>query len=362
MWWGWFAALILFTLLFILIVNGIVLGRLSRQSIIGSLGPRGATGTKGFLGEMGFPNDGPQGPRGPSANTSINTGITGMTGSGTGPTGPDNTTSLVPIRTTNTTDATTIFSGAIIASGGIGIGESMYVGGTINLPNLTPSFDPTSGSLLVTGTIAIQGSAQIDGQTIAFSQTGAAINVTAGGMGIGESLHDGRTARAGQFIQASTGLFAQGIGIPQFMARSWGNTGLRFTGGTGNHAPWTVLYAVGVTGAAGTSLIDYDVNTSEFILKARGRYLVTWDIEMTQQAGSSWQTWAVTSETLANYGRTTISEASIASGAIISINNPPQRLAIILSNPQGNLANFNPVITGPSWNSSQCVVELISLG
>lgn len=350
--WIWF--IIVLVVVASLTTLGVLLGLLLRaptqaQAPVGIVG---LTGDRGLMGAISDPQDGPRGPDGPPASLTTQTGATGAPGGGTGPTGPNTTTSSVPMITHNTTATVDANSGAVVVAGGVGT-VGLTIGGVGYFQNPANSFGPFTGGTRSTLSGSVTANAIIDGIVNTTSTAPTAISVPSGGVGIGDSLHAANAVTASKSINGLTGLFVGGVEIPQFMARN-SHTGIvRFTGGSGIAINWNVLYALGTTGASGASVIDYDPPNNAFILKARGRYLVSWDAN--SGSTSAYYTWAQTSESSVRYGYSQENDTQSSGAAIIPVNNPPQTLTIRLAT-SGFLGGYLG-----STTDNRCVVQLVSL-
>jgi hypothetical protein len=88
------------------------------------------------------------------------------------------------ISFTNTTDSSSITTGALIVSGGVGIAKKVYIGDT------TETTATTNGALIVSGGVGIAKALRVGSTTDSSSTTTGALIVT-GGVGIAKSLYVG---------------------------------------------------------------------------------------------------------------------------------------------------------------------------
>lgn len=90
---------------------------------------------------------------------------------------------------TNSTAATSTSTGALIVTGGVGIGGNSYLGGVINATNSTASTSTSTGAIIVSGGVGIQGNSYLGGiinitnSTASTASSTGALVVT-GGIGI----------------------------------------------------------------------------------------------------------------------------------------------------------------------------------
>lgn len=104
----------------------------------------------------------------------------------------------------NSTPSTGLTNGSLVVSGGIGIGENVYIGGKTRLLDSTASTNVSSGALVVTGGVGVIGSLNV-GNSVIFENTLAIMDTTqtsdtstgaltvSGGVGIAGSLNIGDT-------------------------------------------------------------------------------------------------------------------------------------------------------------------------
>jgi Chaperone of endosialidase/Collagen triple helix repeat (20 copies) len=147
----------------------------------GPQGPQGVTGAQGPQGPQGV--TGAQGPQGPQ-------GVTGPQGpQGPSRTNQDlYTTSSVTYATVsvnNSTAATSTATGALQVIGGVGIGGNLYVGGEIVAQKLTIEYTTVTTTLVKTDDVI-----QTTNNTAATSTATGALIVT-GGVGIGGGMFVG---------------------------------------------------------------------------------------------------------------------------------------------------------------------------
>ena len=101
---------------------------------------------------------------------------------------------------TNTAESTGISSGALIVSGGVGIGSQLNVAGITSILSTTSSTDKDSGALIVEGGVGIEeninigGDAKIDSTTSSTNKDTGAL-IVEGGVGIEENINIGGDAK-----------------------------------------------------------------------------------------------------------------------------------------------------------------------
>jgi len=117
------------------------------------------------------------------------------------PTVPTSITLAEVLNITNTTPSTTILTGAFVTSGGIGIGQSTYLGGTLTVTNTSTASVTTSGGLGISGNVS--SLTQTNGGTINVLNTTAGTSTTAGALvssgvtNVGGALYVGGSAYIG---------------------------------------------------------------------------------------------------------------------------------------------------------------------
>jgi hypothetical protein len=190
----------------------------------------------------------------------------------TGGTGASN--SLTLRSTSNTTKgsilidevtaSTSTTTGALVVSGGVGIGGSLFAGNTVRFTNTTASTSTTTGALVVTGGVGIGGSL-FAGNTVRFTNTTASTSTTTGalvvtgGVGIGGSLFVGGNLNITGTLSATighsslTGL-TTGDDHTQYTLLSGRSGGQVIIGGTGASNSLTLRSTSNAT--KGSILID----------------------------------------------------------------------------------------------------------
>jgi hypothetical protein len=130
-------------------------------------------------------------------------------------------------RVLSQTESNDTASGALIVSGGVGVGKNLNVGGSqvlagsLIINSTSESISTASGALEVVGGVGIGGNANIGGKTTIQSSTGSISTqtgalVVGGGAGIGETLYVGKDLYVGGIlygtvlgsISTSTNLFS----------------------------------------------------------------------------------------------------------------------------------------------------------
>lgn len=119
---------------------------------------------------------------------------------GSGLTVSGNITSSTGVLTIpNTTSSNSVSSGAVIISGGIGVGENLNVGGISKVTNTTVSTAVTNGAFVVAGGVGISGAINTGGilsvtNTTASTSSTTGSFIAAGGVGIAQNLNVGGNA------------------------------------------------------------------------------------------------------------------------------------------------------------------------
>ena len=95
-----------------------------------------------------------------------------------------------------TTESTSIGTGAVVASGGVGIAKNLYVGGIVDITSTTQSTSTSTGALIVDGGVGIVKNAYIGGNTEISDTTESTSSTTgslrtSGGAGVAKSLFVG---------------------------------------------------------------------------------------------------------------------------------------------------------------------------
>jgi len=132
----------------------------------GPTGPTGTTGPTGPIGTTGPTGAGATGPTGPQGDPGTPGGPTGPTGDtgATGPTGPADlsglpsyTGNIANITITSSQSSTSNVTGALVVTGGVGVGENLFVAGaTIGIQSTNPRLEFGSPDLnSVSGTISL---------------------------------------------------------------------------------------------------------------------------------------------------------------------------------------------------------------
>ena len=109
------------------------------------------------------------------------------------------------------TDSNDTATGAVIVSGGAGIGKNLNVGGSqvltgsLTVNSTTQSNDTTTGALEVVGGAGIGGNVNIGGRAVVQSSTGSVSTLTgalvvSGGAGVGETLYVGKDLYVGGIL------------------------------------------------------------------------------------------------------------------------------------------------------------------
>jgi hypothetical protein len=159
-----------------------------------------------------------------------------------------NNTSTRVVSIGHTTASTGFSSGALVVTGGVGVGASVNIAGNTSISSSTASTSTSTGALVVTGGVGIGASLNIAGNTIISSSiasttaTTGALVVT-GGVGIGGTLNVGGNIRAGTNTFSKAGLSAGDVLLDNGTVDTpgllfyWGNNrniGIdTFYGGTG---------------------------------------------------------------------------------------------------------------------------------
>jgi hypothetical protein len=95
-----------------------------------------------------------------------------------------------------TTESTSIGTGAVVVSGGVGIAKNLYVGGIVDITATTQSTSNSTGALIVDGGVGIVKNAYIGGNTVITDTTESTSSTTgslrtSGGAGVAKSLFVG---------------------------------------------------------------------------------------------------------------------------------------------------------------------------
>lgn len=109
-----------------------------------------------------------------------------------------------------TTESTSISTGAVVASGGVGIAKNLYVGGIVDITSTTQSTSTSTGALIVDGGVGIVKNAYIGGNTVISDTTESTSSTTgslrtSGGAGVAKSLFVGGIVDVADTTQ-STGI------------------------------------------------------------------------------------------------------------------------------------------------------------
>lgn len=324
----WLAVASIFCLLLIVLALGI--GALLLQLRIerekqpapgfpGFQGPQGITGDRGGISLI----PGTTGPTGPTG-VFTSTGPQGGTGSG-GPTGPWPSLTSQPYVSTNGSVSTGTTSGALIVSGGVGVGKNLFVGGITHVGR----------TLLASG--GFHGFEQLNADKLGSSAntsstlpTNGAL-VVAGGVDIDGDV-DANTIRV-PTLATQTGLFLYGVNIPQFHAR----------GLTGNWVvPATIAIGVPFNQAVQVigSTITWDSTNHVFNLALPGRYFVSYTLTSTtdmSNANPNLLVQIITSDNVYPRGvmqwQQLIDAFSISAVTSVYITQPNQTLTIQVFNP-----------------------------
>lgn len=134
------------------------------------------------------------------------------------------------IAATNTATSTT--SGALIVSGGVGINGNAFIGGTTTITNTTSSTGNSTGAFVVYGGTNIGGNAFIGGTTVVLNtttstSTGTGALVVRGGAGVAGTLNVGTNVVVGALTYAATnvlGAFQSSVNsFNQFIVQNTNN-------------------------------------------------------------------------------------------------------------------------------------------
>jgi len=113
------------------------------------------------------------------------------------------------VKFTSATDSATTTDGALIVTGGVGIGKKLNVGGISKISDATDSATTTDGALIVTGGVGIGkklnvgGISKISDATDSATTTDGALIVT-GGVGIGKKLNVGGISKISDATDSAT--------------------------------------------------------------------------------------------------------------------------------------------------------------
>jgi hypothetical protein len=172
------------------------------------------------------------------------------------------------------TESNDTATGALIVSGGAGIGKNLNVGGSqvlagsLTVNSTTESIDTTTGALEVVGGVGIGGNVNIGGNAVVQSTTGSTSTQTGalivnGGVGIGETVYVGKDLYVGGIlygtvlgsISTATNLFSGFAGQVPYQTAP---------GVTGFYGPGTA----GQLLVSGGSLAPVYTNTSSIYVRA----------------------------------------------------------------------------------------------
>lgn len=174
------------------------------------------------------------------------------------------------------TASTGTTSGALVVTGGVGIGGKLYIGGLANIADTTASSSTSTGSLTLGGGLGVAGAVYQGGDHVISSSTAAtssstgALRVT-GGTGIGGALYVASTTTLGNTTTISSGgLYV--TGGAQF--ESGYNVKVRYQAGSDNYSAflaWNGMqlgnnganYIIGGGTTAGGDLRFYVNNTNQ---------------------------------------------------------------------------------------------------
>jgi len=190
------------------------------------------------------------------------------------------------IRFTDTTASTSVSSGALVVSGGVGIAENLYAGGITRLTDTTASTSSSTGALVVSGGVGI-GGALYTGGIIRFTDTTASTSVSSGalvvsgGVGIAENLYAGGITRLTDTTastSSSTGalVVSGGVGIAENLYAG-GITRLTNTTASTSTSTGALVVSggVGITGNLYAGGITRLTNTTSSTSSSTGALVVT---------------------------------------------------------------------------------------
>lgn len=143
------------------------------------------------------------------SNVFLKTGTVAMTGALN--LNSQNITNGGVITVINTTDSTTVGTGSIITSGGIGIAKEATIGGFIRITNTNSSTTSADGSFNTLGGISAAKNIIIGDTTSSISVTTGSF-VTPGGIGVTKDSYFGGNINIGQNIGLKTTSFGSGVG------------------------------------------------------------------------------------------------------------------------------------------------------
>jgi hypothetical protein len=180
------------------------------------------------------------------------------------------------INITGLTQATNTISGALILSGGAGIGKNLYVGGQINSVNTTPSSSTGTGALVVLGGAGIAGAVYIGGQlrvqtTTNSTSTNTGALTVSGGAGFAGDVY------AKNFFDATGNKFITTASLSSFVVTSLtAGTDTAVSGSTGYITVWntSTLQSITARGATTNAVVDF-TNTTTSISTNTGAVRIT---------------------------------------------------------------------------------------
>ena len=165
----------------------------------------------------------------------------------------------------NGLQSTTTNNGALVVSGGVGIGGTLNVGSTVKIYSTATSSDTASGALVVLGGLGIGGNAYHGGSgsfggslavgstAVSASSTSGAFTV-AGGAGIGGALNVGSTATIGGAISA--------VGTATFSTSILSGTGAVNRGGVASQVIANGNFSTAGSAQAGIYILRRELTTS----------------------------------------------------------------------------------------------------
>lgn len=194
----------------------------------------------------------------------------------------DGSASTAYVTIPMTTSSSSATTGALVVTGGLGIGGNSHFAGVLRITNRTSSSNATSGALVVAGGIGCGGSYNYFAGHIRLLATTAATNVSsgvltcAGGMGISGALFVGGSINA----VASTASTSTTTGA-LIVTGGVGIGGALFVGGNINAVASTAsasattgaLVVTGGVGIGGAMFIDNSITASSYAVNPTARFI-----------------------------------------------------------------------------------------